>query len=276
VYKGSGEDVPAPDQGLDWNTIEVSDWNWGNQDGPDGLTWKEISLLPSVGMDWSQHDANRLTWEEFEAKYDNWKEFETQAAHGLSWESLDARRLNWNGFESLGDNGGGLTWEELEHLQPDNQTHKGCGIQIPLCSKWAMLRVRAVGNNDASEYLITGIVRILPVFCREATLKWQAKAGMRYRVSIEWRNLRNPEKVPLTFRYGTGVLTLTDFMAHSPGKQTEPGAYPSAHLHIDACSPGAVRFRCTRPVSESNRWSGCVTCVELSAIKDGTAEVSLY
>ncbi len=275
VYKGPGEDTPAPDQGLNWNTIEVIPWSWADQDGQNGLSWKELSLLPSVGLDWSQHDSNQLTWDEFENKYDSWGSFETQPARGLTWASLEARRLNWAGFESLGDNSDGLTWEQLEHLQPDNQTHKGCEIAIPLHSKWAMLRVRAVGNNDASEYLITGIVNIIPVFYREATLKWQAKAGTIYRILIKGRNIVNPYKIPLTFRYGAGILTLTDFMAQNSGKQLEPGEYPSANLRIDASSLGEVRFRCIKPITEGNSWSGCVTCIEVIANQDGMAEVSL-
>lgn len=160
AYSGPGEDVPAPDQGRTWANMDSDAWQWSAQEDDGGRSWKEIALLPSVGLMWRQHDQNGHTWTDMENAYDDWGVLENQQPRSLCWGSLEGRWLTWDEMEAPG---GGLTWAELEHLPPDNQTHKGCAVEIPLYMKSSMLRVRSVdGQEQAGDFLTTAMIKHLP------------------------------------------------------------------------------------------------------------------
>lgn len=163
VYSGPGRDLAAPDQGRTWGNMDSATWLWSDQEEPGGKTWKEIELLPSIGLSWYQHEQDDHTWSGLEAVYADWREIENLPPRGLCWASLEGKWLTWAEREAAGGNSDGLTWRELEQLPPDNQTHKGTDIDLPLYTKSSMLRVRALDDQEnASEYLTTAMIGHLP------------------------------------------------------------------------------------------------------------------
>lgn len=269
VYDGVGNIVPGPEQGRSWSQLEGEELSWDGIESKN-LTWEEIECLPAIGKHWGELDRKGFTWDDFEAKGLTWREFELLIPSGMSWETLDAHWLSWDEFEA-----NNLSWEKFEQLV-DRKDHLGATDHIEIGAKSAMYRIKAydVAGRETG-YLTSNLRPIIPIFYREALFRWQARAGVRYRVLIEGENLRDVERVPLTFRYGAEVLTLEDFIVQIPGKQIRPGIYPSAYLQIDANFLGEVRFRSTRPVGSRESWSGCVTYIEFIARRSGMAEVSL-
>lgn len=163
TYSGAGEDIPAPDQGLAWSNIDSKTWSWADQHAEDSRTWKDISLLPSVGLYWHQHDQNSFTWTEIESKYTDWRDFEIQPPRGLCWGSLEGKWLSWEKSGHAEETDDGLSWWDIEHLPPDNQTHKGTVVKTPLYTKSSMLRVRTINKNHLpSTYLTTGQIKHNP------------------------------------------------------------------------------------------------------------------
>lgn len=163
VFHGPGDDVATPDQGLTWGDLDSSSWSWTRQDTEEGSSWKQLMLIPSVGLLWWQHDQNCYSWIDLKTIYENWNEFDFQPTRGLCWGSLDARWLGWRDIETAGSAGDGTSWFQLEHLPPDNKTHKSTVVDIPLYTKSSMMRVRAIDTEErASSYLTSSMLEHRP------------------------------------------------------------------------------------------------------------------
>lgn len=189
----------------------------------------------------------------------------------MSWDTLKAHWLTWDNIEERD-----LTWDTFEQLV-DGNDHRGANDNIKIGAKTAMYRIKAFNaSGTKSDFLTSGLLEIIPIFHREATLSWHVISGSRYLVLIEAKEIfRTAQKVPLTFRYNNDILALGNFMAHMVERQVNPGIYPAAHLQIKTSFPGEVRFRCIRPIRDGENWSGCVTLIELIAGRNGIARVSL-
>lgn len=206
-YRGEGEDTPAPDQGLAWCNIDNTMWSWGSQQEDNGFTWKEISIIPSKGLEWWQHDHNEYSWEDFEQSYSTWKDYEDVPTQGLSWKSLNGRWHRWSDFEKLGAGNDGLTWRELETLPPDNKTQKGAPIDTPLYTKRSMMRVRSIDKDEnPSEYLTTSMRRHEPrslkkyaVPCLEIPTLYEGRQA-----EITWGNLYGASKYVIERKLDSG------------------------------------------------------------------------
>ncbi len=276
IYRGAGEDVPAPDQGLHWAAIDAAPWTWANQEGPDALSWKEISLLPSVGLNWGQHDSNNLTWSLFEQTYDNWSDFEKQAARGISWASFEARQLDWNAIERLGADENGLSWYEWEHLQPDSQTHKGFETQIPLNAKTAMLRLRAYDDTEYSEYITSSLLPVIPIFYREDAVELDVVQGKTYWFEIVCDDIQTFSKVAINLEYSNGELALTDTSAQTSIPLADSDTVLLSHLEIVTQTNGQVQFKCNQSIPDGEKWSGLITVMEFKALKTGKTQIKMF
>ena len=232
-----------------------------------GRTWENLDNY--AGLTWSQFEAQNLTWQQFELQSPSFEIFRGPgtAEQGSTWTELDDEKLTWPQFEAKN-----LTWDQFEHLL----LHRSTMDAIAIGAKTAIYRIKAYAADGSESPFLTGSqLPVTPIFYRADSTQWQVTNGTRYWVLIEGENLRDLDRVPLTFRYSVDKLRLESFMAQLPGQQTAPGNYPAACLQINAAYQGEVQFSSTRQIPAGANWSGCITLIQFVAIGSGPAEVSL-
>lgn len=296
-------------RGRTWSQFDSIEKTWDQADDLD-LEWDQLEVLPAIGRTWDSLDIEALAWDEIEARSLTWQDFArlphsfaiykgpgliANEGRGITWSQLEAGDVSWKEIESIN-----LTWGQIENLIPfiswdkleahwldwdnleeknltwddferllDYKDHLAADDTIKIGARTAIYRIKAFDTSgEGSEFLTSSILPVIPIFYREATLRWQTIRGARYLVLIEGRDLRDTERVPLTFRYGAGVLEMKNFRAQNLN--------PSVRLHINADTPGEVRFHCIISAQNGESWSGCVTLIEFIARRTGLAEVSLF
>lgn len=266
TYRGDGEEIAAPDQGYTWADIDSATWSWTNQQDDTPLSWREFEFLPSIGLLWSQHDGHKYSWSGVEDTYMDWSDLERMPARGLQWVSLDAHWLSWQELQQKGALGDGLSWQELEHLPADNQTHRGTDVDIPVYTKASMLRVRGFDGNQPSDYLTTDRIAVIPIFYREDCVSISAVKGQVLYVQVNSDRAAGFDRVAMTMRYDPTALELTDYAAHTGRKlAVDLGNLPA----------GQVRFQYVRSDLAENDYTGLVTLFAFRALRNTETLVTM-
>lgn len=265
--------------GRTWENLDAEGKSWAAIE-QDALTWEELEELPTLGRIWESIDAEKLTWDEIESKGYAWSQWGLlplssliyrgpgTAMQGTIWRIVDDDALSWDMIQAKN-----RTWGEWENTED----HSGITDEIPIGIQSAIYRVAAYASlGEISEYLTGSLAPVTPIFYREDSTQLQVIQGMRYRLQINGEQLKDMDRVPLALKYNSKILVLEDFIVHNPGKQTNPGIYPYAHLQIENAIPGEVKFKCIRQALAGKDWSGCVTIMDFVANQTGLAEITLY
>lgn len=204
-FKGVGEKIPGPDQGLSWMNISSSGLNWFEVDIL-GWDWETFMFQPSIGINWAQIQSENMDWNEIEANGKTWHNFERQAARGLGWGSLDGRFFDWSGIEAKD-----LSWKLFENQPADNKTHILYNVDIPLYKKQAIFRVRTYKYNEYCDYLTSSLSNIIPVFYRDDNISFSVVEGQRYVFQLCTRGIKSFRNIGMTLKYPPSLLLLDRF-----------------------------------------------------------------
>ena len=265
--------------GRTWANIEAAQKQWDEIE-QGALSWGQLELLPALGLAWDNIDYAALSWDEWEAE-------------DLTWDDWALQPLRFEIFRGSGTKEMGNTWTEWEEDNGDWSTaetssqpwdqwesveqHRAMTDEMPIGAKMAIYRIDSYDAGGAeSTFLTSSLTPITPIFFREDAAQWQAKAGEHYWLFIEGSGIRDPDRVPLALRYQAGILNLDDFLSPVPGKQTNRGIYPSAHIRIVDNILGEIRFLCTKPLTPGKNWGGRITIACFTAKKTGAAEIKLF
>ena len=227
---------------------------------------------PDQGLNWLQFESQYTSWTDFESRNMTWQQFELQVAPGImgcSWSSQDAQWLNWPEFE-----GKYASWQAFENQAADSKIHAAVGTFVPLYKKKASYRVRAYEGTSYSPYLTTGVIPIIPIFVREGTASFAVISGQKYSLQINARGIASFNSIIITMEYDTSQLALEPLQEHvSYGivNNLQPTVYSEVSQN-----DGQLKFQCVRSISFGNEWAGFVAELQFKAVKTGTATIRLY
>lgn len=260
---------------LNWSQIEKQSFTWHQTEnreidfeifkGP-GTEQPDIEK----GCTWLELDELDKAWSSLEESIYSWKEGERITLPGITWESIDSRWLTFKEWETKD-----LTFQEYEK-QKYIEEHRGMKDFIPIGASSAMYRIKSLDLEEESDYLITEPMPVIPIFYRNSKREYPVKSGNRYVVLLRAHEVTGLEKIRMNLRYNPYLLRLTNFAANGLNKITQPGNYPEEKIIIYSSTPGNTRFQSTRQLRENECFSGSIALVELVAIGNGNAELSLY
>ena len=264
IYRGPGVRVPGPEPGIDlsWELAEKLWQSWAAFEH-DNKTWADMEdPFFEPGISWIVIQKRGYTWAELEAFNKTWANLEQEIYFepGISWSSAEAYWLTWAQFEALE-----MTWHDLEQFtKPDIEPHLGHEIITPLNTKTSMFKLRAIGPDGESEFIITAVT---PHLARKLII--DAVADRSYYVPLVGEGMTNFIGRKIKVSYDPMVLRLINFAAQMQGIYTETGEIPDTGINIISHSDidGVITLGFNKEITSGMEWSGLVTLFEFIALE---------
>ena len=305
--------VRGPDQGYAWRDIRHIGAPWAQSDTLAGTsstgyaTWQDRALMKPAGLHWFQIHFDDLSWTEFEALPNpgetpagiglRWKDLFFWQQRGLSWQTLQGMHLRWDEIDSctvhwagndvvwtqrpgampptgpLEEDNSWLSWDVIEHLPQDDNTHLGYTLPaglMPTDKQRARLQLTAQPAIAGAEpLLLPAAGRYIWTLDDETLL---AQKGEAFTLQLDAQYVRSFENVGFALVYDAAVLALDDFemaVAAIDGTPLDAGVQL---LHQ---KPGRLIFECARGIPPADQWSGLVALVHMRALRSAKTTVSL-
>ncbi|MGL5437831.1 MAG: hypothetical protein ACRDBO_21020 [Lachnospiraceae bacterium] len=271
-------------KGQIWERLDYNGFDWAEIE-KQANTWQQLECQDTnfeifrgsgtdcssfeVGSTWLEIDSLNNNWSDLEAKLYSWDNWERMTVLGLSWDSIEAKWLSFAEWQKKG-----LTFQELDTQSIEE--HRGMTDFIPIGSDNAMYRIKAYNSDgDASDYLTTTQLPVIPIFYRKGFMKYPVKAGNRYLILLKAQDVYDLNRVKMNLHYNQQLLELVNFAAQSTGTVIKPGDYPNDQVTIYSHLGGKLWFQSTRTVRQDECFSGLLTLTEFIARETGIATISL-
>lgn len=193
---------------------------------------------------------------------------------GLTWLDVSERLAVWNELEWQG-----IAWKEMEALAPGSVLYDGPETSyihlLPIGATTVDYRVTAYNELENTMFSHSGQQIVIPQLLHRDKAILPIRSGESFYIQLMGCGVKRYPPYQRTVHYQPADLKLVGFAMQTGKNYAHAAKISGTNLELVSHENGEINFVCDKPIADSQEWSGLVTLLEFTGLRDGETQVEL-